>query len=192
MPRCVGKTVDGGQCKRDAAEGSKKCYQHKATKGGKKAVGGQCPMKLGGKKEKGEGGDSLYDRLGGAFVIARVVNYFSNEMLRSPKVGINSPNPKLKEWATTKVKERMPGLKFMRSLWVCTATGGPQQYAGTKPGKNQMDLSEAHKEFNITSEEFDEVVGILAKSLDHFGVGEKEKKEVLDAFTAHKKEVVSA
>ena len=37
--------------------------------------------------------------------------------------------------------------------------------------------------------EFDEVAAELARTLDHFGVPDQEKEEVLGAFAAHKDEV---
>src|SRR5437868_854390 len=68
----------------------------------------------------------LYDRLGGSFAIASLVDYFSEEILKSPLVGLNSPNPQLRAWSQLQSETRMPGLKFMRTLWVCDLTGGPQ------------------------------------------------------------------
>ncbi len=68
---------------------------------------------------------SLYERLGGVFAIAAVVNYFSDEIIKDPVAGANSKNPALREWHTKQVGGRLPGLKFMRTLWVCAAAGGP-------------------------------------------------------------------
>lgn len=52
-----------------------------------------------------------------------------------------------------------------------------------------MGLEAAHCRFHISPEEFDEVAAELARSLDHFGVPEREKSEVMAAFNAHKGEV---
>ncbi len=131
---------------------------------------------------------SLYERLGGAFAIAAVVNRFSDEVVKNPKVGHASKNPALKEWST-KDLDRLPGLKFMRTLWVCDVAGGPMKYSGTKPGKTQLGLEKAHWDLHISPEEFDEVAAELARTLDYFGVPEREKGEVLAAFAAHKGEV---
>ncbi|WP_176446658.1 hypothetical protein [Lentibacillus sp. CBA3610] len=43
----------------------------------------------------------------------------------------------------------------------------------------------------LTEEEFDAAGEVLADTLEHFDVSENEKNEVLDAFTAHKDEVIS-
>ena len=131
---------------------------------------------------------SLYDRLGGAFAIAAVVDHFSDAIVRNPIVGQTSENPALREWHTNNLA-RLPGLKFMRTLWVCDVAGGPQQYAGTEPGSTPLGLEEAHRELKISPAEFDEVAAELGRSLDHFGVPEREKGEVLAAFAAHKDEV---
>jgi len=125
---------------------------------------------------------SLYDRLGGVYAIAAVVDRFSDRLLEIPK--IVEANPELKKWHTEDYKVRMAGLKFNRTLWVCAGTGGPYQYTA----KNMRD---AHLDLHISPEVFDEVAMELAKTLDEFGVPEKEKNEVLGAFAAHKDEVTA-
>ena len=131
---------------------------------------------------------SLYERLGGAFAIAAVVDRFSDALVLNPIVGQNSENPELREWHTNNLG-RLPGLKFMRTLWVCDVAGGPQQYAATQPGGTALDLEEAHRELKISPAEFDEVAAELGRTLDFFKVPEREKEEVLAAFAAHKGEV---
>jgi hemoglobin len=131
---------------------------------------------------------TLYDRLGGAFAIAAVVDRFSDALVSNPVVGQNSENPELREWHTNNL-DRLPGLKFMRTLWVCNVAGGPQQYAGTEPGSTPLGLEEAHRELKISPAQFDEVAAELGRTLDFFKVPEREKEEVLAAFAAHKGEV---
>lgn len=131
---------------------------------------------------------SLYERLGGAFAIAAVVDHFSDAVVQNPIVGQKSENPHLREWHTDNLG-RLPGLKFMRTLWVCNVAGGPQQYAATKPGSTPLGLEEAHRELRISPAEFDEVAAELGRTLDVFKVPEREKEEVLAAFAAHKDEV---
>ncbi len=131
---------------------------------------------------------SLYERLGGAFAIAGVVDHFSDAIVKNPIVGQASENPALREWHNQNL-ERLPGLKFMRTLWVCDIAGGPQQYAATKPGSTTLGLEEAHRDLRISPDEFDEVSAELGRTLDFFKVPEREKGEVLAAFAAHKGEV---
>jgi len=121
---------------------------------------------------------SLYERLGGINAIAMVVDRFSDQIVANPKLNVNT---KLKDWNT---KGQLEGLKFMRTLWICQATGGPFQYTG-------RDMHEAHKDLHITLEEFDEVGVEIGRALDHFGVAEREKQELLTTVVAHKGEVAS-
>ncbi|MGB8051130.1 MAG: hypothetical protein WCF53_25005, partial [Pseudolabrys sp.] len=99
---------------------------------------------------------SLYDRLGGVFAIAAVVDHFSDAVVKNPIVGQKSKNPQLREWHTKNLG-RLPGLKFMRTLWVCSVSGGPFQFTATKPGKTSLGLEEAHRDLRISPAEFDEV-----------------------------------
>ena len=131
---------------------------------------------------------SLYERLGGVFAIAAVIDHFSDAVVQNPIVGQRSKNPALREWHTNNLG-RLPGLKFMRSLWVCNVAGGPFEFTATKPGDTPIGLEEAHREFQISPEEFDEVAAELGRTLDFFKVPAREKGEVLAAFAAHKDEV---
>jgi hemoglobin len=131
---------------------------------------------------------SLYDRLGGAFAIAAVVDHFSDAVVKNPIVGQSSANPALREWHTKNLG-RLPGLKFMRTLWVCAVAGGPFEYSPTNPGSTVLGLEEAHRDLRISPEEFDEVAAELGRTLDVVGVPQREKDEVLGAFAAHKGEV---
>lgn len=133
---------------------------------------------------------TLYDRLGGVFAIAAVVDHFSDAVVKNPIVGQKSKNPQLAEWHT-KSLARLPGLKFMRTLWVCNISGGPFQYTATKPGSTPLGLEEAHRNLRISPAEFDEVAAELGRTLDFFKVPKQEKGEVLAAFAAHKKEVTA-
>src|SRR5215510_4756782 len=125
---------------------------------------------------------SLYERLGGAYAIAAVVDRFSDQLLKNPKI-VNA-NPELKEWHTEKFKERLPGLKFNRTLWVCAVSGGPYEYTAKS-------LHDAHFELQIPPEVFDEVAAELGRALDYFKVPRREKEETLAAFNAQKSDVTA-
>src|SRR6186713_1497875 len=133
---------------------------------------------------------SLYERLGGAFAIAAVVDHFSDAIVKNPIVGQTSKNPALREWHTKNLG-RLPGLKFMRTLWVCNVSGGPFQFKATKPGTTPLGLEEAHRNLRISPAEFDEVAAELGRTLDFFKIPKREKGEVLAAFAAHKDEVTA-
>ena len=103
--------------------------------------------------------------------------------MKNPIVGQQSKNPQLREWHTKSLK-RLPGLKFMRTLWVCNVAGGPFQYTATEPGSTLLGLEAAHRDLQISPDEFDEVAAELGRALDFFKVPEQEKGEVLAAFAA--------
>jgi hemoglobin len=133
---------------------------------------------------------SLYERLGGVFAIAAVVDHFSDAVVKNPIVGQKSKNPQLREWHTKNLG-RLPGLKFMRTLWVCNVSGGPFKFTATKPGTTPLGLEEAHRDLRISPAEFDEVAAELGRTLDFFKVPKREKGEVLAAFAAHKNEITA-
>ena len=56
--------------------------------------------------------------MGGVFAIAAVVDHFRDAVVKNPIVGQKSKDPQLREWHTKNL-QRLPGLKFMRTLWVC-------------------------------------------------------------------------
>jgi hemoglobin len=124
---------------------------------------------------------SLYERLGGVYAIAAVVDHFSDQLVERETI---ASNPRISAWNHDKAPERLAGLKFLRTLWVCAIAGGPFQYTG-KP------LDEAHAQFQLTGSDFDAVAAVLAESLDHFHVPQREKEEVLAAFAAHKPQVTA-
>lgn len=131
---------------------------------------------------------SLYERLGGVFAIAAVVDHFSDAVVQNQIVGQKSQNPALREWHTNNLT-RLPGLKFMRTLWVCKVAGGPFEYTATKPGGTTVGLEVAHHDLKISPAQFDEVAAELGRTLIVFKVPSAETAEVLAAFAAHKGEV---
>ena len=125
---------------------------------------------------------SLYERLGGYFAIAAVVDRFSDEIIKNPKL---TENPALKAWNETEAATRLPGLKFGRTLWIAAAAGGPFEYTG-------LPLADAHQEFNLTAEEFEEVGAEIVRALEHFEVPEREIQELVAAYTQSMPEVVQS
>lgn len=128
------------------------------------------------------GDASLYERLGGIYAISAVVDHFSDALINNKK--ILAANPELVEWHTEAYQGRLPGLKFLRTLWVAAVAGGPYQYTA-------RELRDAHFDLKISPEIFDEVHEELRKSLEHFGVPKREQEEVIGAFDAWKGEVTA-
>jgi hemoglobin len=124
---------------------------------------------------------SLYERLGGYFGIALVVNRFSDRIITNPRL---NKNPALAEWNRTEAEARLPGLKFGRTLWIAAAAGGPFVYTG-------LPLSEAHAEFNLKPREFAEVGKEIVRALDFYQVPEREQQELVAAYQASMSDVVT-
>jgi hemoglobin len=133
---------------------------------------------------------SLYDRLGGVFNIAAVINKFSDDLVENEMVGKNTKNPYLHDWYANHI-DRLSGLKFMRTLWLCAVSGGKYTYTPTRAGKFPFGLENAHMKLHISTIEFVETAKVLSNTLDSFNVPEKEKKEVLSAFASHQSEVTT-
>jgi len=97
-------------------------------------------------------------------ILSRV--FCSDQLLENPKI-VNA-NSRLKEWHTEKYEERLPGLKFNRTVCVCAVSGRPYEYTAKS-------LHDAHFELQIPPEVFDEVSAELGRALDYFKVPEREK-----------------
>jgi hemoglobin len=128
------------------------------------------------------GEPSLYERLGGAYAISAVVDYFSDQLVDQGT--LERENPNIKDWNENEAASRLPGLRFLRTLWVCAIAGGPFEYTG-------LPLDDAHFDLQLSSSDFDQVSAVLADALDHFNVPAREKEEVLAAFEAHKPQVTA-
>ena len=127
-------------------------------------------------------GATLFERLGGIFAIAAVVDRFSDEIIKNPKL---NENPNLKAWNENEAVTRLPGLKFGRTQWIAAMAGAPIEYTG-------LPLSEAHDRFDLTEEEFAEVGAEIVRALDFFQVPEQEKQELVAAYNTAMAEVVSS
>jgi hemoglobin len=109
---------------------------------------------------------TLYERLGGIFAIAAVVDRFSDRLLKNSK--IVEANPELHEWHTEAYTSRLPGLKWLRTLWLAALAGGPFLYTG-------RELRDAHFDLKISPAVFDEVAAELSATHDQFEAPEREK-----------------
>ena len=109
---------------------------------------------------------SLYERLGGVYSIATVVDDFIDRIMVDPRL---NANPRVDE-AHHRVSP--PGFKYLVTEMVCWATGGPQTYTGRGMG-------DAHQHLLITAGEWEAFMDDLRQTLDKFGVPPREQHEVL-------------
>ena len=124
---------------------------------------------------------SLYERVGGIFAIAAVVDRFSDAIITNPKL---NENPALKAWNDNEAATRLPGLKFGRTQWVAALAGGPYEYTG-------LSLEEAHQNFHLTADEFAEVGAEIVRALEYFQVPEREIQELVAAYMTAMPQVVT-
>ena len=142
-----------------------------AAQAGKNPNSSQC------KKDKG-----LFDRLGGFFGIAGVVNNFSDAILVNP---VLNQNPALAAWNQNDAPTRLPGLKFLRTMWIAAMVGGPIKYTG-------QPLETAHDRFNMTPTEFAEVGKEIVKALQGAGIAQADIDQAVCIYQNSMDEVVSS
>lgn len=120
---------------------------------------------------------SLYDRLGGVYAIASVVDDFIERLLVND---ILNANPAINE-----ARSRVPkaGLKYRVTELVCEVTGGPQQYTGRS-------MKDSHKHLNVTEKEWDAMVADFKVTLNKFKVPEKEQQELITIVGSTKADIV--
>lgn len=134
---------------------------------------------------------TIYEQLGGFYVISKVVDEFSNRVVANDVVGKKSENKYLHEWSNKFASSRLAGLKHKRTDWLCAVAGGREPFETAAPGKCPFSLEKIHKPFEITSEQFDVVALILKGTLQDFQVPSNLIDQVVGVFNAHKSEVVN-
>ena len=121
---------------------------------------------------------SLYDRLGGVYSIATVVDDFIDRLLVNETLNANP--------AIDKARGTVPkaGLKYHVSALVCQATGGPCIYSGRS-------MKDSHKHLNISEKEWDAMVVDFVATLNDFNVPKKEQDELLAIVASTKGDIVT-
>jgi hemoglobin len=120
---------------------------------------------------------SLYDRLGGVYAIATVVDDFIDRVVVNDVLNANP--------AVNEARQRVPkaGLKYRVTEMVCQATGGPCTYTGRS-------MKDSHRHLNITEKEWDALVVDFKASLKRFNVPQKEQEELLTIVGSTKADIV--
>ena len=120
---------------------------------------------------------SLYDRLGGLYNIAVVVDDFIDRVMGDPRL---NANPRVDE-AHHRVSPQ--GFKYYVTEMLCWAAGGPQTYSGRTMG-------DTHRHLMITDEEWVAFMEDLQQSLDRFEVPQPEQDEVKAIVESTKEAIV--
>jgi len=120
---------------------------------------------------------SLYERLGGSYAIASVVDDFIEILLMND---VLNANPAINE-ARTRVPKA--GIKFHVTAMVCQATGGPEIYTGRT-------MKETHALLNITEREWQAMLADFRRILNNYQVPEGEQEELIAILESTKKDIV--
>ena len=108
---------------------------------------------------------SLYERLGGVYSIATVVDDFIDRVMADPRLNANP--------AVDEAHHKLPpaGFKYLATEMVCWASGGPQKYTGRS-------MADSHRHLNITTQEWDAFMDDFRQTLDKFKVPPSEQAEL--------------
>jgi len=123
--------------------------------------------------------ESLYQRLGGTYPIAVVVNDFMNRIVED---GTVNANPAV---AAARDRVPLPGLKFQVTAFIVQAAGGPKVYSGRT-------MKESHAHLNISEREWEAMLADLRASLYRYDVPDREQKEIIDLVNSVKGDIVIA
>jgi hemoglobin len=127
---------------------------------------------------KANAAPSLYERLGGVYAIAVVVDDFVDRVMADARL---NANPKVDE-AHHKVPPA--GFKYLVTEQVCWATGGPQTYTGRS-------MRDSHAHLEITPGEWDAFLDDFRQTLDKFGVPDAERKELFAIVESTRGDIVT-
>lgn len=116
--------------------------------------------------------ESLYQRLGGADALARIVEDAVNAHLQNPLIKTRYENV-----------EDIDHTKKMAYEFFCAGAGGPETYTG-------KDMLTTHRGMNISEQEFIAVVDDILGALDKNQVGNNERQEVLAILYSLKDEII--
>ena len=108
---------------------------------------------------------TLYERLGGVYNIAIVVDDFIDRIMADPRLNANP----LVDEAHHRVTPQ--GFKYLVTEMVCWATGGPQKYSGRS-------MADSHQHLMITDQEWEAFLDDFQQTLNKFKVPEQEQIEL--------------
>jgi hemoglobin len=121
----------------------------------------------------------LYERLGGVYAIAVVVDDFIDRVMTDGRL---NANPRVDE-AHHRVSPQ--GFKYYVTEMLCWAGGGPQTYSG-RP------MVDSHRHLRITAGEWDAFMDDLGQTLTKFDVPAQERGEVVAIVESTRADIVTA
>lgn len=121
----------------------------------------------------------LYDRLGGVYNVATVVDDLIDRVIVDTRL---NANPRVDE-AHHRVSP--PGFKYLVTEMACEAAGGPQRYSGRSMG-------DSHRHLEITEQEWEAFMDDFQQTLDKFHVPPPEQDELKGIIESTHSEIVIA
>lgn len=120
---------------------------------------------------------TLYERLGGIYNIATVVEDFIDRIMVDDRL---NANPRVDE-AHHRVLP--PGFKYLVTEQVGEATGGPQRYTGRS-------MKDSHRDLVITADEWRAFIDDLNQTLEKFEVPQQERSELFAIIESTRHDIV--
>ena len=120
---------------------------------------------------------TLYERLGGVYSIAAVVDDLIDRVMNDPRWNANLRADEAHHRVSA------AGFKFLVTEPVCWASGGPQQYSGRS-------MRESHQDLRITATEWDAFLDDLQQTLERFAVPPAEQAELKAIVASTRAEIV--
>ena len=108
---------------------------------------------------------TLYERLGGVYSIATVVDDLIDRVMIDARL---NANPLVDEAHHRVSRDRF---KYYVTEMVCGAAGGPQKYTGRS-------MRDSHQDLRITAGEWEAFLDDFQQTLDKFGVPQAEQAEL--------------
>src|SRR6266446_533672 len=120
---------------------------------------------------------TLYERLGGVYNIAVVVDDLIDRVMTDPRLNVNP--------AVNEAHHKVPpaGFKYLVTEIVCWAAGGPQKYTGRS-------MADSHAHLKITAKEWEAFLDDFQQTLNKFAVPAQEQAELKAIVNSTRSDIV--
>ena len=117
--------------------------------------------------------ETLYKRLGGAEGVVSIANDLVDLHLANPKIQTRFQSPDID----------LDKLKRILADFLGSGTGGSEEYTG-------RDMLTAHKNMNLTEEEYFTAMDDALIALERNSIGQREQEEILFILYSFRKEIL--
>ena len=128
-------------------------------------------------REEEPGQKTLFDRVGGIYVLSAVADEFVDGLYTDPVI---TARPAVRKALK---RSRKAGIKFQTTSLLCQETGGPCKYDGRT-------MREGHGELGITTREWNAALAVFKRALATAKVPAAERQELLILLGTTKGDIV--